>query len=94
MYCLVFVLQKEYAIIIGNVKMCFQELVCAPQAPVHKHMGSQHQPAHRQRGGKTCHAACECTCKTICHLYTTAAVATRVGSINVAEMEFCCCCFL
>lgn len=29
----------------SNIFTCvFQELLCASQAPLHKHMGSQHQP--------------------------------------------------
>lgn len=53
--------------------MLFQELVCAPQTPVHKHMGSQHQPANWQGGGKTCHAACEWQfiCTNMYHQYIT-----------------------
>lgn len=41
--------------------MCFlQKLVCAIAALVHKHMGSQHQQPHRQRGRKTRHAPGKC----------------------------------
>lgn len=44
-----------------KAKISFQELVRAPQTPVHKHVGSQHQPANWQGGGETGHVARECS---------------------------------
>ena len=61
-----------------------QELVREAEAPVHQHVGAQHQQPHRQGGGEACYATGELMCTwCVVHSYMVYGSMTHIPKLII-----------